>query len=492
MPEIPVPITAMSSGRRVCIHESVILCPRACRELATPARLTYRYGCKRPVDPPPSFLRTGHYVCAFLSVNRDIRPLQGPGRENGRGGRQSGAERAFGPYPGDIGKRRPRRLCRAVRAFRAAGEKLPAAPGRGPGPGRGHGARGSAGGMAQGGEFRPRQGRGLDLGIRHRAQSAHRRAAPRAPSRGERRTSGSRGRYARGRGKRAFGGATRRRIAPGARGFTGGTGRGGGAVLFSGPAPWRARTAPRHPAWHGEIALAPGHGAAARGVGRNRMSTRQPEHHPSEAVLVAYGSGALGEGLALVVATHLLYCAACRAKARDVEALGGALLEELPPTALAEDAYAKTLPRLGAVEAKPARQHRPPANGGFSPPGPLGDYLGGHVSENDWRRIMPRLSRVVVLPRGKAGANTQLLRVAPGTALAHHGHRGLELTVVLQGGYSDDLGHFGVGDVAETDDAIRHRPVADPGADCICLIATSGRLRFSGLIGRLIQPFIGM
>jgi len=222
------------------------------------------------------------------------------------------------------------------------------------------------------------------------------------------------------------------------------------------------------------------------------MSTRQPEHHPSEAVLVAYGSGALGEGLALVVATHLLYCAACRAKARDVEALGGALLEELPPTALAEDAYAKTLPRLGAVEAKPAQQHRPPANGGFSPPGPLGDYLGGHVSENDWRRIMPGLSRVAVLPRGKAGANTQLLRVAPGTALAHHGHRGLELTVVLQGGYSDDLGHFGVGDVAETDDAIRHRPVADPGADCICLIATSGRLRFSGLIGRLIQPFIGM
>jgi putative transcriptional regulator len=225
------------------------------------------------------------------------------------------------------------------------------------------------------------------------------------------------------------------------------------------------------------------------------MSTRQPEHHPSEAVLVAYGSGSLGEGLALVVATHLLYCAACRSKARDVEALGGALLEELPPAALAEDAYAKILPRLGAVEAKPAPQHRPPANGGFSPPGPLSDYLGGHISENDWRRIMPGLSRVAVLPRGKTGANTQLLRVSPGTALAHHGHhghRGLELTVVLQGGYSDDLGHFGMGDVAETDDSIRHRPMADPGADCICLIATSGRLRFSGLIGRLIQPFIGM
>jgi putative transcriptional regulator len=74
----------------------------------------------------------------------------------------------------------------------------------------------------------------------------------------------------------------------------------------------------------------------------------------------------------------------------------------------------------------------------------------------------------------------------------HHGHRGLELTVVLQGSYSDELGHFAGGDFVETDEDVRHRPVADRGADCICRIATSGPLRFSSVAGRVIQRFIGM
>ena len=68
----------------------------------------------------------------------------------------------------------------------------------------------------------------------------------------------------------------------------------------------------------------------------------------------------------------------------------------------------------------------------------------------------------------------------------------LELTVVLSGHFADELGRYGPGDLAEVDGDTNHQPIADSHRDCICLIATDAPLRFTGLMGRLMQPFIGL
>jgi putative transcriptional regulator len=72
-----------------------------------------------------------------------------------------------------------------------------------------------------------------------------------------------------------------------------------------------------------------------------------------------------------------------------------------------------------------------------------------------------------------------------------HGHRGHETVCVLAGSYSDRLGRFGPGDLAEADAEVEHQPVADAGQDCICLIATTAPLRFHGRAARLLQPVLG-
>ena len=82
------------------------------------------------------------------------------------------------------------------------------------------------------------------------------------------------------------------------------------------------------------------------------------------------------------------------------------------------------------------------------------------------------------------------MRIKSGTAMPSHTHEGTELTLVLAGGFSDERGHFLRGDLAEVDASVDHRPIADPGDDCICLAVTDAPLRLTGPFGRLLNPFL--
>ena len=62
--------------------------------------------------------------------------------------------------------------------------------------------------------------------------------------------------------------------------------------------------------------------------------------------------------------------------------------------------------------------------------------------------------------------------------------------MVLQGAFEDETARFGPGDVEIGDDALNHTPVADVGADCICLAVTDAPLRFEGWLPRMLQPFL--
>ncbi len=62
----------------------------------------------------------------------------------------------------------------------------------------------------------------------------------------------------------------------------------------------------------------------------------------------------------------------------------------------------------------------------------------------------------------------------------------------MQGGYIDETGHYETHDIAEGDENLQHTPIAATGSDCICLIATTGRLRGDTWLARFIQPMIGV
>ena len=209
-------------------------------------------------------------------------------------------------------------------------------------------------------------------------------------------------------------------------------------------------------------------------------------HHPSEEVLLDLAAGRLGRGPALVGGAHVRACPACRIATDRFEAVGGALLEAEPPAAMAPDALARALARIGA----PHPPDPPPARvvvGGID----LSDVL-GEAPLGPRRTLGPGLSLHPILADRATGASTYLLRSGPGRRLAHHGHTGAEFVCVLAGSFSDETGRYGAGDFACSDDKLVHSPVTDSDGDCICLISTEGPMRMQGPIGKLIQPLLGL
>ncbi|HAD28863.1 MAG TPA: transcriptional regulator, partial [Rhodobacteraceae bacterium] len=115
-------------------------------------------------------------------------------------------------------------------------------------------------------------------------------------------------------------------------------------------------------------------------------------------------------------------------------------------------------------------------------------YFGGDIERVKWTPLGGGVKQAV-LPTDKK-AQARLLYIPAGQSVPDHGHRGLELTLVLQGSFADEVDHFGRGDIEIAGDDLDHQPVAGSEADCICLTATDAPLRFNGLIPRIVQPFL--
>jgi putative transcriptional regulator len=205
-------------------------------------------------------------------------------------------------------------------------------------------------------------------------------------------------------------------------------------------------------------------------------------HHLTQDLLMAYSAGSLPEAFSLVVATHVSLCDECRARLGAYDAIGGSLIDGADATPMAEDSFERTMARItGVVPAlSPIR-----SSGIF--PAPLQDYVGGDLESVRWRSVGMGV-RQATLPVAR-DASVRLLYIPAGAEMPDHGHGGRELTLVLQGAFSDDGGRYGRGDVEIADEGLEHHPVAEAGGPCICLAATDAPLRFRNWLPRLAQPF---
>lgn len=214
-------------------------------------------------------------------------------------------------------------------------------------------------------------------------------------------------------------------------------------------------------------------------------------HHPDDEMLLAQAAGRNEVGTRLVLSSHLELCGHCRERLRMLEALGGVLLDELPPAAVADDALERTWARIGRQDAAAPRRIDTSA----PPPLPMGATWPralAHCHATPWRWIGPglRWSRISV-PQA-SDANLFLLRVAPGKYLPRHTHTGRELTQILCGRFHDGRALFGPGDFDAADAEVHHQPVVQEGSECICLASVDGKLRFDGVIARVFGSLVGM
>lgn len=210
------------------------------------------------------------------------------------------------------------------------------------------------------------------------------------------------------------------------------------------------------------------------------------KHHLTDELLMSYASGTLEEGFALVVAAHVSMCDDCRARLEAFEAVGGSLIDDTTEVTLSEDALDAT---FAIIDAAPKSKPRPIKVDRVLPM-PVQDYVGGDLSDVQWRSIGGGVRQAVLKTGDKTKA--RLLSIPGGAAMPDHGHRGLELTLVLKGAFRDESDRFGPGDVEIATEHLHHTPIAEEGEECICLAVTDAPLRFKGLVPRIVQPFIGI
>lgn len=203
----------------------------------------------------------------------------------------------------------------------------------------------------------------------------------------------------------------------------------------------------------------------------------RPAHHPSEALLLEYAAGTLVEAVSLVVAAHAELCPDCAAAIADAEAIGGELLDAVEPVDMEPGSLDAVMARI-VLEDRTAALHRaaapPEPDLGFPLPRALRACV---AASGGWRWVAPGV-RQMSLMRDEAGGWLRLLRVSPGAWLPRHGHGNLEATLVLQGGFADEGGRYAPGDMAEVDADVSHKPVVDPGEDCVCLVGFDRPLQF--------------
>lgn len=221
-----------------------------------------------------------------------------------------------------------------------------------------------------------------------------------------------------------------------------------------------------------------------------------PKHRLGDEWLVGLASGTLSEGEAMFARTCLSFVPEAANDLALAQTLGGAALERAPKAALNAGARASLLAALDGAEMEPAAPSPAPATrkerqqGGVMP-AVLQDYAGGDIDRMKWSYLGPGMKKVRLWQNDK-GQTLWMLRAQPGVKIPEHTHEGTELTLVLKGSFHDAFGHYGPGDVEETDDSHTHDLVIDEGGECICLALTDRPLKFKGWIARAMQPFIGL
>jgi putative transcriptional regulator len=208
--------------------------------------------------------------------------------------------------------------------------------------------------------------------------------------------------------------------------------------------------------------------------------------HPTDELLFAYAAGSLDEASSLLIASHATLCPHCRRQIALGEEVGGTVLETLPPDDLGDEALLSVMARLdNAPQAAPEPRQRAKAAEEF--PAPLAHYFAAPDVDQGWRWWAPGVKQRLVMRNNQA--RVRLLKIAPGKPMPHHRHGGLEYTLVLSGGFSDESGDYDVGDFTIADDQVVHQPVASA-EGCICLTMSCAPLQLTSRFGRLINPFL--
>ncbi|MEQ9317020.1 MAG: cupin domain-containing protein [Henriciella sp.] len=207
----------------------------------------------------------------------------------------------------------------------------------------------------------------------------------------------------------------------------------------------------------------------------------------------AYAAGRLSPPFALLVETQSALRADIAGDVAVAEEAAGAILESEQVDRLAPNAFEKALKAIDALDDRAAEVDAARTAGEgltelLALPEPLRTEAIDSCGRGGWQKLTKGVQRLDLGTNSALYAH--LYRIEPGSAVPHHTHRGNEYTLVVQGGFTDDAGSYGPGDICCQTPSDFHQPVADQDGVCFALAVSEGGMKFTGVLG-ILQKLSG-
>jgi len=209
--------------------------------------------------------------------------------------------------------------------------------------------------------------------------------------------------------------------------------------------------------------------------------------HPGLDLLTEHAAGDLPLAQAACVSAHMNYCEQCRRASSQLLDLGTVLFDSLQPEPVGDAQLHAVLARLD--DAPPLSYASSSQWSAGETPAILQRLMSGDLTELIWKKITSTL-RISYLKTGDPGHEFALYHIKAGGKSPEHTHRGSEMTLVLEGGFSDADGTYHQGDFLLREPSDVHSPTAVQSEDCICLAVLDAPLKFTGWKYRWMNPFL--
>jgi putative transcriptional regulator len=221
----------------------------------------------------------------------------------------------------------------------------------------------------------------------------------------------------------------------------------------------------------------------------------KPSVHPQieenyHALMLAYAAGVLNQAQSLAVAVHMAMSPQARQIVRQCEAIGAALMEcECEPQAMRGNALDNVLAK---IDAAPKQPPRPRAHVMLPPeiriPLSLLDRVACRPCQPQWKRVFTGL-HICDLPLECRESRVQFIKGQPSAKMPAHTHRTMEITLVLDGAYEDEMGLHRRGDLVVLDADDDHQTQACRKNGVVAMVVSDAPVKFSGLAA-LLNPFL--
>jgi len=219
-------------------------------------------------------------------------------------------------------------------------------------------------------------------------------------------------------------------------------------------------------------------------------------HHPDENLLTEYASGSVATALGIVICAHLQTCPHCRQRVEQLNRLGATILKQSVAEPVQQETFDQLMARI--------RNQTAPAGKANQSVEPAPVYINDPMLKRLPKviaKLLPRDGKVkwqaaggslktARLKTGQRDYEVAFQKISSGGKVFEHGHRGLEITLVLHGSFSDEDGIYSEGDFLVRTPGEVHRPTATQNEDCLCISVVEAPVKITGLFGKLVNPFL--